>query len=370
MERQKLYPNLILDALRNVRYPGSKDNIVDLGIVEDDIRIDGEKVCFSLIFEKNNPFIKSIVKASETAILTFVGDWVDVKGNISVKLPEQKPKEHVNILEGVKNIVAVFSGKGGVGKSTVSANLAISMAKEGYRVGLLDADIFGPSMPLMFGCEDYRPTLENVNGRELVNPIERYGVKVLSIGFFVDKNNPIIWRGAMASNAIKQLLTDTNWGELDYLFIDMPPGTSDIHITLVQTIGITGAVVVTTPQQVALADAIKGIAMFTDDKIDVPVLGLIENMSWFTPKELPDNKYYIFGNGGGRQLAESLDIPILGQLPLIQGICESGDSGRPVSVADDSLSSIYFKSLARNVVEAIDRRNTERGKTTKVEITK
>lgn len=370
MERQKLYPNLILDALRNVRYPGSKDNIVDLGIVEDDIRIDGEKVCFSLIFEKNNPFIKSIVKASETAILTFVGDWVDVKGNISVKLPEQKPKEHVNILEGVKNIVAVFSGKGGVGKSTVSANLAISMAKEGYRVGLLDADIFGPSMPLMFGCEDYRPTLENVNGRELVNPIERYGVKVLSIGFFVDKNNPIIWRGAMASNAIKQFLTDTNWGELDYLFIDMPPGTSDIHITLVQTIGITGAVVVTTPQQVALADAIKGIAMFTDDKIDVPVLGLIENMSWFTPKELPDNKYYIFGNGGGRQLAESLDIPILGQLPLIQGICESGDSGRPVSVADDSLSSIYFKSLARNVVEAIDRRNTERGKTTKVEITK
>lgn len=295
---------------------------------------------------------------------------MDVKGNISVKLPEQKPKEHVNILEGVKNIVAVFSGKGGVGKSTVSANLAISMAKEGYRVGLLDADIFGPSMPLMFGCEDYRPTLENVNGRELVNPIERYGVKVLSIGFFVDKNNPIIWRGAMASNAIKQLLTDTNWGELDYLFIDMPPGTSDIHITLVQTIGITGAVVVTTPQQVALADAIKGIAMFTDDKIDVPVLGLIENMSWFTPKELPDNKYYIFGNGGGRQLAESLDIPILGQLPLIQGICESGDSGRPVSVADDSLSSIYFKSLARNVVEAIDRRNTERGKTTKVEITK
>lgn len=370
MERQKLYPNLILDALRNVRYPGSKDNIVDLGIVEDDIRIDGEKVCFSLIFEKNNPFIKSIVKASETAILTFVGDWVDVKGNISVKLPEQKPKEHVNILEGVKNIVAVFSGKGGVGKSTVSANLAISMAKEGYRVGLLDADIFGPSIPLMFGCEDYRPTLENVNGRELVNPIERYGVKVLSIGFFVDKNNPIIWRGAMASNAIKQLLTDTNWGELDYLFIDMPPGTSDIHITLVQTIGITGAVVVTTPQQVALADAIKGIAMFTDDKIDVPILGLIENMSWFTPKELPDNKYYIFGNGGGRQLAESLDIPILGQLPLIQGICESGDSGRPVSVVDDSLSSIYFKSLARNVVEAIDRRNTERGKTTKVEITK
>lgn len=370
MERQKLYPNLILDALKNVRYPGGQKNIVELGIVEDDIRIDGDKVSLSLVFEKNNPFIKSIVKASETAINTFIGDWVEVKGNISVKLPEKKPKENINILENVKNIVAVFSGKGGVGKSTVSANMAISLAKEGYRVGLLDADIFGPSIPLMFGCEDYRPTLEEVGGRELVNPIEVYGVKVLSIGFFVDKNNPIIWRGAMASNAIKQLLTETNWGELDYLLIDMPPGTSDIHITLVQTIGITGAVVVTTPQQVAIADAVKGIAMFTDDKIDVPVLGLVENMAWFTPKELPENKYYIFGNGGGHKLAEELDIPILGQLPLVQGICESGDSGKPISVCEDSISSIYFKSLAKNVVEAINRRNLEKEKTKKVEIIK
>lgn len=370
MERQKLYPNLILDALKNVRYPGGQKNIVELGIVEDDIRIDGNKVSLSLVFEKNNPFVKSIVKASETAINTFIGDWVEVKGNISVKLPEKKPKENINILDNVKNIVAVFSGKGGVGKSTVSANMAISLVKEGYRVGLLDADIFGPSIPLMFGCEDYRPTLEEVGGRELVNPIEVYGVKVLSIGFFVDKNNPIIWRGAMASNAIKQLLTETNWGELDYLLIDMPPGTSDIHITLVQTIGITGAVVVTTPQQVAIADAVKGIAMFTDDKIDVPVLGLVENMSWFTPKELPENKYYIFGNGGGRQLAESLDIPILGQLPLIQGICESGDSGRPISVCEDNISSIYFKSLAKNVVEVINRRNLDKEKTKKVEIIK
>lgn len=370
MERQKLYPNLILDALKTVRHPGSQKNIVEAGIVEDDIRIEGDKVSFSLIFEKNNPFIKSIVKAAETAITTFIGPWVDIKGNISVKLPAPKPKENVNILEGVKNIVAVFSGKGGVGKSTVSANLAISLAKQGYKVGLLDADIFGPSIPLMFGCEDYRPMLEKVGDKEWVSPIEVYGVKLISIGFFVDKNNPIIWRGAMASNAIKQLLTETYWGELDYLLIDMPPGTSDIHITLVQTIGITGAVVVTTPQQVAIADAVKGMAMFADDKINVPILGLIENMAWFTPKELPNNKYYIFGNGGGRKLAEDFGVPVLGQIPIVQGICGSCDEGKPTSVSDDSISSIYFNTLATNVVESINRRHLEREQTKKVEVSK
>ncbi len=365
-----LYPNLILQALEKVRYPGSGQNLVEAGMVEDDIRIEGNKVSFSLIFDKpNSPFIKSVVKAAETAILTFIGPEVDIKGNISVKVPEIQPKQEVKLLPEVKNVLAIFSGKGGVGKSTVSANLAVALAKDGYRVGLLDADIFGPSVPLMFGCEDARPVLEDVDGRELIQPIERYGVKLLSIGFFVNKESPVLWRGSMASNALKQLLSEGNWGALDYLLIDMPPGTSDIHLTLVQTLGITGAVVVTTPQQVALADAIKGIGMFLDDKVGVPVLGLVENMAWFTPAELPQNKYYIFGRDGGRQLAADLGIPLLGQIPLVQGICESGDSGAPSAVHDESITSIFFRQLARNVAEAVDKRNAEQDPTKRVAIT-
>lgn len=366
-----LYPNLILEALEKVRYPGSGKNLVEAGMVEDDIRIEGNKVSFSLIFDKpNSPFIKSVVKAAETAILTYIGEEVEIQGNISVKVPEVQPKEEPKLLPEVKNILAIFSGKGGVGKSTVAANLAVALAKEGHKVGLLDADIFGPSVPLMFACEDARPVLEEVGGRELIQPIERYGVKLLSIGFFVDKASPVLWRGSMASNALKQLLTEANWGELDYLLLDMPPGTSDIHLTLVQTLGLTGAVVVTTPQQVALADAVKGIGMFLDEKINVPVLGLIENMAWFTPAELPSNKYYIFGKDGGRQLAEELGIPLLGQIPLVQSICESGDSGAPVAVSDEHITSLFFRQLARNVVEAVDKRNATQEATAQVEVTR
>ncbi len=366
-----LYPNLILEALEKVRYPGTGQNLVEAGMVEDDIRIEGNKVSFSLIFDKpNSPFIKSVVKAAETAILTFISPEVEIKGNISVKVPEVQPKVEHKLLPEVKNVVAVFSGKGGVGKSTVAANLAVSLAKEGYKVGLLDADIFGPSVPLMFGCQDERPLLEEVDGRELIQPVERYGVKLLSIGFFVNKESPVLWRGSMAGNALKQLLSEGNWGELDYLLLDMPPGTSDIHLTLVQTLGITGAVVVTTPQQVALADAIKGIAMFLDDKVGVPVLGLIENMAWFTPAELPQNRYYIFGRDGGRQLAADMNLPLLGQIPLVQSICESAHSGAPASVSDDSITSAIYRQLARNVAEAVNRRNAELDPTRKVEVTK
>ena len=364
-----LYPNLILDALRHVRYPGTGEDLVTAGMVEDDLRIDGMNVSFSLIFDKpNSPFLKSVVKAAEKAIHTYVSPEVIVA--ITAKVPEAKPRQEEPILPQVKNTLAIFSGKGGVGKCTVSANLAIALTQAGYKVGLLDADIFGPSQPKMFGCEDARPILEEVGDRELITPIERYGVRLLSIGFFVNPESPVLWRGSMASNALKQLISETHWGELDYLLIDMPPGTSDIHLTLVQTLGLTGAVIVTTPQQVALADAIKGIGMFTDEQVQVPILGLIENMAWFTPAELPQNKYYIFGRDGGRKLAEELDIPLLGQIPLIQSVCEAGDAGAPAALEQESLLGIYFRTLATSIVEQVDRRNAEQAPTQRVEITK
>ena len=364
-----LYPNLILDALRHVRYPGTGEDLVTAGMVEDDLRIDGMNVSFSLIFDKpNSPFLKSVIKAAEKAIHTYVSPEVIVA--ITAKVPEAKPRQEEPILPQVKNTLAIFSGKGGVGKSTVSANLAIALTQAGYKVGLLDADIFGPSQPKMFGCEDARPILEEVGDRELITPIERYGVRLLSIGFFVNPESPVLWRGSMASNALKQLISETHWGELDYLLIDMPPGTSDIHLTLVQTLGLTGAVIVTTPQQVALADAIKGIGMFADEQVQVPILGLIENMAWFTPAELPQNKYYIFGRDGGRKLAEELDIPLLGQIPLIQSVCEAGDAGAPAALEQESLLGIYFRTLATNIVEQVDRRNAEQAPTQRVEITK
>ena len=364
-----LYPNLILDALRHVRYPGTGEDLVTAGMVEDNLRIDGMNVSFSLIFDKpNSPFLKSVIKAAEKAIHTYVSPEVIVA--ITAKVPEAKPRQEEPILPQVKNTLAIFSGKGGVGKSTVSANLAIALTQAGYKVGLLDADIFGPSQPKMFGCEDARPILEEVGDRELITPIERYGVRLLSIGFFVNPESPVLWRGSMASNALKQLISETHWGELDYLLIDMPPGTSDIHLTLVQTLGLTGAVIVTTPQQVALADAIKGIGMFTDEQVQVPILGLIENMAWFTPAELPQNKYYIFGRDGGRELAEELDIPLLGQIPLIQSVCEAGDAGAPAALEQESLLGIYFRTLAKNIVEQVDRRNAEQAPTQRVEITK
>lgn len=366
-----LYPKLILEALSKVRYPGSGKDLVSAGMVEDNIRIEGNKVSFSLLFDKpSDPFIKSVVKAAETAILTYIGEEVDIKGNISVVSRQAARPEPDKLLPEVKNIIAVSSGKGGVGKSTVAANLAVALAGLGYKVGLLDADIFGPSQPKMFHVEDARPYMEEVNGRELIQPAENYGVKLLSIGFFVNKEDAVLWRGAMASNALKQLIGDANWGDLDYFLIDLPPGTSDIHLTMVQTLAITGAVVVTTPQDVALADARKGISMFQSDKINVPVLGLIENMSWFTPAELPENKYYLFGKEGGKRLAEELNVPLLGQIPIVQNICEGGDSGVPVALNPDTITGAAFRSLAENVVEQIDLRNENLAPTQRVVVTK
>lgn len=366
-----IYPKLIMDALAKVRYPGTGKDLVAAGMVEDSIRIDGQKVSFSLLFEKpNDPFIKSVVKAAETAILTYVGPDVEIQGNITVHSRQAARPEPDKLLPQVKNIIAVSSGKGGVGKSTVAANLAVALASLGYKVGLLDADIFGPSQPKMFQVEEARPYMEEVDGRELIQPAENYGVKLLSIGFFVNKEDAVLWRGAMASNALKQLIGDANWGELDYFLIDLPPGTSDIHLTMVQTLAITGAIVVTTPQEVALADARKGISMFQSDKINVPVLGLVENMAWFTPAELPENKYYLFGKEGGKRLAEELGVPLLGQIPIVQSICEGGDSGVPVALDPDTMTGAAFRTLAQRTVEEVARRNATQAPTERVQVKK
>lgn len=353
-----LYPALIIDALRTVRYPGTGKDIVTMNMVADDIRIDGNRVSFSLVFEKKtDPFIKSVVRAAEVAINTHISDDIDIRGNIAVKVPEDNAAKVADRpLPGVKNIIGVSSGKGGVGKSTVACNLAVALAMQGYRVGLLDADIFGPSIPKMFGVEDEQLYMHEVDGKNLIIPAEKYGVKLLSIGFVVDKEQAVLWRGAMASNALKQLINDADWGELDYFVIDMPPGTSDIHLTLVQTLGITGAIVVTTPQEVALADARKGVSMFLGEHVNVPVLGIVENMSWFTPATHPDEQYFIFGRDGGKNLAEKLGVELLGQIPLVAGICKGGDDGVPVTM-QNNISGVSFQRLATRVIEAIDRRN-------------
>ncbi len=364
-----IYPKLILDALATVRYPGTGKNIVEMGMVADDIRIDANKVSFSLIFQRStDPFIKSIVKAAEVAILTYVGEEVDIKGNIHVATAQPAPEKKKNDepLPGVKNIIGVSSGKGGVGKSTVAANLAVSLAQLGYKVGLLDADIFGPSVPKMFGVEDEQLYTQEIDGKMRILPLEKYGVKLLSIGFVVDKEKAVLWRGAMASNALKQLIMDAAWGDLDYFVIDMPPGTSDIHLTLVQTLGITGAIVVTTPQEVALADARKGVSMFLGEQVSWRVIGIVENMSWFTPAAHPDEKYYIFGKDGGKHLAEKLQVQLLGQVPLVASICRSGDDGMPVTL-QNSVSGRAFIELAQTVVKAVDIRNASKPATKRVE---
>lgn len=362
-----LYPNLIKEALQTVRYPGTGKDIISMEMLEDDMRINADSVSFSLLFEKpTDPFIKSILKSAETAIKIKCGDNVQV--NISVKSRQAPRPEVGSMLPGARNIIAVASGKGGVGKSTVAANLAVALSVLGYKVGLLDADIFGPSMPKMFDVEGARPYSESIGGRDMIIPIEQYGIKLLSIGFFVDPGQAVLWRGAMASNALKQLIADAAWGELDYFVIDMPPGTSDIHLTLVQTLGLTGVVVVSTPQEVALADARKGIDMFTNDKINVPVLGLVENMAWFTPAELPENRYYLFGKEGCKRLAEEMGVPLLGQIPIVKSICEGGDNGKPVALDRNSIVGQAFISLAQAVVKSTESRNRERPATESVKI--
>ena len=344
-----MYPQQIIDALRHVRYPGTGKDLIESGMLEDDIRISGLEVSFSLIFEKDNdPFMKSVVKASEVAVQTYVDANAAVHIYTKFKKQNLQPAAAAPVLQA-KHVIAIHSGKGGVGKSTVAANLAIALAQRGMRVGLLDADIHGPSMPKMFHTEDCRPVSAEVDGRTLIDPIKQYGVKMLSIGFFVDPAQAVVWRGGMASNAIKQLIQDANWGELDYFLIDLPPGTSDIHLTLVATLQLTGAIVVTTPQPVALVDARKGVDMFRNEKINVPVLGIIENMAWFTPAELPENKYYIFGRDGGKHLAEDLGVPLLGQIPLVQSIREAGDDGAPIAMQTGHPAAAIFAAIAEKI---------------------
>ena len=348
-----LYPKLILDALATVRYPGTGKNLVEAEMVADNMRIDGMKVSFSLTFEKpTDPFMKSMVKAAETAIHTYVSPEVEVV--ITTESRQAARPEVGKLLPQVKNVIGVSSGKGGVGKSTVAANLAVSLAKLGYKVGLLDADIFGPSVPKMFQVEDARPVAENIGGRDLIVPIEKYGIKLLSIGFFVDPDQATLWRGGMASNALKQLIGDADWGELDFLLIDMPPGTGDIHLSLMQDLKISGAIIVSTPQKIALADVRRGIGMFRAKQINIPVLGIVENMAWFTPAELPANRYYIFGKGGAQELARSENIPLLAEIPLIQSVREAADAGTPVAT-QESTSAAFYTGLAKNLVTELEK---------------
>ena len=368
-EIMTLYPKLILDALATVTYAGTKKNLVESGMVADTPSIDGMKVKVVLEFPRDtDPFLKSTVKAAEAAIHYHISKDVDVEIVTEFK---SKPRPEVGkLLPEVKNIIAVSSGKGGVGKSTVAANLAISLARLGYKVGLLDADIFGPSMPKMFHVEDARPYAVEKDGRQLIEPIEKYGVKLLSSGCFVNPDTATLWRGGMASNALKQLIADADWGELDYFILDTPPGTSDIHLTLLQTLAITGAVIVSTPQNVALADARKGIDMYRNNKVNVPILGLVENMAWFTPAELPENRYYIFGKEGCKRLAEEMQTPLLAQIPLVQSICESGDEGEPAACHIDTVTGQAFINLAQAVVTVVNRRNKEQEPTKIVKIKK
>ena len=358
-----------MDALEKVTYPGTKKNLVESGMVADTPSLtapqnEGEqwKVRVVLEFPRDtDPFLKSTVKAAEAAIHYHVSPDIEVTIETEFK---SKPRPEVGkLLPHVKNIIAVSSGKGGVGKSTVSANLAIALARLGYKVGLLDADIFGPSMPKMFDVEDARPYAVHVDGRDLIEPVEKYGIKLLSIGFFVSPETATLWRGGMASNALKQLIADANWGELDYFILDTPPGTSDIHLTLLQTLAITGAVIVSTPQNVALADARKGIDMYRNEKVNVPILGLVENMAWFTPAELPENKYYLFGREGVKRLAEEMNIPLLARIPVVQSICESGDNGQPAALSSETMTGLAFINLAQAVVTVTNRRNREQAPT-------
>ena len=364
-----LYPKMIIDALATVMYAGTKKNLVESGMVANTPSVsappaEGEPWHVKVVLEfprDTDPFLKSTVKAAEAAIKYHCGQDVEVDIVKEFKSAPRPEVEH--LLPGVKNIIAISSGKGGVGKSTVSANLAIALARLGYKVGLLDTDIFGPSMPKMFNVEDERPYAVKKDGRDLICPIKQYGVKLLSIGFFVSPTTATLWRGGMATSALKQLIADADWGELDYFILDTPPGTSDIHLTLLQTLPITGAVIVSTPQQVALADARKGIDMYRNDKVNVPILGLIENMSWFTPAELPENKYYIFGKEGCKRLAEEMNVPLLAQIPLVQSICDNGDNGTPAALNSDSATGLAFINLAQAVVTVVNRRNKEQPQT-------
>jgi ATP-binding protein involved in chromosome partitioning len=359
----------VLEALSFVVEPDLKKDIVELNLVSN-IKLNGNKISFDL--QVNNPAMhnkKRIVEACEVHLNRILNTKVDLDINITAIPKEPETPKNNNPLPKVKNIIAIASGKGGVGKSTVTANLAVALAQKGYKVGLVDADIYGPSMPLMFNVEGEKPMPVEVNGKNLIKPIESYGVKILSIGFFADTNQAVVWRGPMATRALSQLFTEADWGELDYLLIDLPPGTGDIHLSLVQTVPVTGAIIVSTPQKVALIDARKAIGMFSLEQINVPILGMIENMAYFTPEELPNNKYYIFGKEGLKDLAQEQNLPLLGEIPIIQSVREAGDAGRPAVLQETTLQAKAFKTFAENVVSVVEKRNENLNPTQKVEIT-
>jgi len=346
----------ILKALSNVQEPDLGKDLVTLNMVKD-ITINDNNVSFTVVLTTPACPMKDMIQnACINAVKLLVNKEAIVKVNFTSNTTTNR-KDAKTILNGVKNIIAIVSGKGGVGKSSVAANFALALAKGGAKVGLMDADIYGPSQHIMFGIRGERPLMRDVNGKGMIVPIERYGIKVMSIGLLIDEKQAVVWRGPMVSSAIRQFVSDVDWGELDYLVIDMPPGTGDIHLTIVQTVPVTGVIVVTTPQTIALADAKKGIAMFGQAQLKVPVIGLVENMSYFTPEELPNNKYYIFGKDGGKNLAEEFDIPFLGQIPIVQSIREGGDIGIPVMVSDESIAKKAFEHFAGNAVRGIAMRN-------------
>lgn len=348
----------ILKALSNVQEPDLGKDLVSLNMIQD-LSIDGNKVAFTIVLTTPACPMKDLMKnASENAIKLLVNKEAQVTVNFTSKTTSAR-KDDQAVLAKVKNIIAVVSGKGGVGKSTVSANLALALAAGGAKVGLMDADIYGPSVPIMFGVRGQRPLMKDDNGKGIILPLEKYGIKLMSIGLLVDEKDAVVWRGPMASSAIRQFITDVDWGELDYLVIDMPPGTGDIHLTIMQTVPVTGVVIVSTPQNVALADAKKAIAMFGQAKINVPIIGLVENMAYFTPTELPENKYYLFGKEGGKKLAEEYDLPFLGQVPLIQSIREGGDEGVPAMVGTDAITKDAFTKVVSLAVRQIAVRNAD-----------
>jgi ATP-binding protein involved in chromosome partitioning len=346
----------ILKALSNVQEPDLGKDLVTLNMVKD-IAINGNEVSFTIILTTPACPMKDMMRtASENAVKILVNKEAIVKVNFTANTTSTR-KDNQQVLAGVKNIIAVVSGKGGVGKSTIAANLALALAEGGASVGLMDADIYGPSVPMMFGVRGERPQMKEMNGKGMIVPLKKFGISLISIGLLVDEKNAVVWRGPMASSAIRQFITDVDWGDLDYLIIDMPPGTGDIHLTLMQTVPVTGVVIVTTPQNVALADAKKAIAMFGQAQINVPIIGLVENMAWFTPAELPDNKYYLFGKEGGKRLAEEYDLSFLGQIPLVQTIREGGDIGTPAMVSDDEISKNAFRAFVSAAVRNIAMRN-------------
>jgi ATP-binding protein involved in chromosome partitioning len=357
----------VLKALSYVDDPDLGKDLVTLNMVSN-IAVDGKKVSFTITLTTPAcPLKEAIRQACENAIHHLVDKDAEVLITMGSDVTSRR-KDGGKILPGVKNIIAVASGKGGVGKSTVAVNLALGLAKNGASVGLIDADIYGPSIPMMLNIKNERPQVKDVDGKHLMIPIEKYGIKALSIGLLVDEKQAVVWRGPMVSSALRQFVTDADWGELDYLVIDLPPGTGDIHLTLVQTVPVTGAVIVTTPQDVSLADAKKAMGMFSIHPINVPIIGVVENMSYFTPAELPENKYYIFGKGGGKKLADEYDVPLLGEIPIVQSIREGGDSGKPAVLSNDAVTSKAFYDLAQSVARNIAIRNANLEETKVVEI--